>query len=339
MIGKINICLIGAGRAGMIHAVNFRRSVPGADLVAVADPNTEACKEACKTLDIDRYYSDYKIALEQKDIDAVVIVAPTSLHCEMVKNAAAAGKHVFCEKPMAMNETECDEMINACNQAGVILQIGFMRRFDSSFESAYEAVQQGKIGDVVMIRSNTRGPSIPMPWTYDLKKSNGPLAEVNSHDIDSLRWFAGSEFESLYAIAGNYRCPDARDDYPDYYDNVSLIGRFENKAQGMIDGAVSVKYGYDSRMEVLGTHGCIYIGEMKDKRITIVEGGSVIQPVQQTWRTLYSEAYLKEDLHFVDCIRSEKSPRVTGIDGKMCVKVVNAGNLSISKNEIIRLSE
>lgn len=337
MNGKIGICLIGAGRAGLIHAVNFRKAVAGAELVAVADPNEEACKSACEMLDLDKYYLDYKDALQDDKVDAVVIVAPTSLHCVMTEDAAAAGKHVLCEKPMAMNEEECDRMITACEKANVILQIGFMRRFDDSFMQAYEAVHNGQIGDVVMVRSNTRGPSIPMPWTYDLKKSNGPLAEVNSHDIDSLRWFTGSEFKTVYAVAGNYRCPDAVAEYPDYYDNVSLVATFENNMQGIIDGAVSVKYGYDSRMEILGTKGCIYLGEMKDKHITIVADGDVVQPVQKSWRTLFTDAYLKEDYHFIDCIRDGVQPRVTGVDGKMCVKVVNAGNLSIARHQIITL--
>lgn len=337
MNDKINVCLIGAGRAGMIHAVNFRRSVPGADLVAIADPSVEACQNACKELEIDCYYLNYLDALQSPDIDAVVIVAPTSLHCEMTEAAAAAGKHVFCEKPMAMTVDECDRMITACENGNVILQLGFMRRFDDSFMLAYEAVQRGDIGDVVMVRSNTRGPSIPMKWTYDLKKSNGPLAEVNSHDIDSLRWFIGSEFESVYAIAGNYRCLDAVDEFPDYYDNLSMIARFQNQAQGMIDGAVSVKYGYDARVEILGTHGCIYLGEMKDKRISVVTSSGVIQPVQSSWRTLFTDAYLKEDKHFIDCIREGHQPKAGGIDGKMNVKVVNAGNLSIKEKRIVNL--
>jgi len=335
---NIGICLIGAGRAGLIHAVNFRKAVPGAYLAAVADPYPDACLNACKELDIDRYYLDYHDALNSPDIHAVIIVAPTSLHCEMVEAAAAAGKHVFCEKPMAMDESECDRMIAACADAKVILQIGFMRRFDDSFMLAYDAVQRGDIGDVVMVRSNTRGPSIPMKWTYDLKKSNGPLAEVNSHDIDSLRWFTGSDYESIYAIAGNYRCPEALADYPDYYDNVSMIARFKNQMQGMIDGAVSVQYGYDSRVEILGTHGCIYLGEMKDKRISIVTHAGVVQPVQNSWRTLYVDAYLKEDKHFIECIREECSPKVTGVDGKMCVSAVTAGNLSIVEKRIVILN-
>jgi len=333
----IRVCLIGAGRAGMIHAVNFRNAVHDADLVAVADPDPEACANACAQLGIDRCYLDYREALSADDIDAIVVVAPTSLHCEITEAAAAAGKHVLCEKPMAMNEAECDRMIDACGKSGVYLQIGFMRRFDQSFRMAYDAVQNGDIGDVVMVRSNTRGPSIPMKWTYDLRKSNGTLAEVNSHDIDSLRWFTGSEFASVHAIAGNYRCPDAAQEFPDYYDNVVMAASFKNHMQGLIDGAVSVKYGYDARVEILGTRGCIFLGEMKDKRIAVVTSNGVTQPVQSSWRSLFADAYLREDEHFIECIRTGRQPDATGFDGKMCVKVVNAGNISIRENRIVIL--
>jgi myo-inositol 2-dehydrogenase/D-chiro-inositol 1-dehydrogenase/scyllo-inositol 2-dehydrogenase (NAD+) len=333
----LSVCLIGAGRAGMIHAVNFRRSVPGADLVAVADPAPAACEHACRELGISRYYLDYHEALQAEDIDAVIVVAPTALHSEIVQAAAQAGKHVFCEKPMAMHEDECQQMIAACRQAGVVLQVGFMRRFDESYMQAYDAVQSGAIGEVVMVRSNTRGPSIPQKWTYDLRQSGGPLAEVNSHDIDTLRWFSGSEFASVYAIAGNYRCPDARADFPDYYDNVSLLARFQNGMQGMIDGAVSVRYGYDARVEILGTHGCIYLGDIKDKQIAIVRGGEITTRAQGSWRTLFADAYVREDRHFVECIREGREPRVGGFDGQMCVRVVSAGNRSIAEDRIVTL--
>ena len=103
--------------------------------------------------------------------------------------------------------------------------------------------------------SNTRGPSIPKPWMYDIKKSNGPLAEVNSHDIDTMRWFTGSEFQTLYAVGGNYRCPDARTEFPDFYDNVVLAASFANGMQGILDGAQGVGYAYDAKVEVLGTKG------------------------------------------------------------------------------------
>lgn len=208
--GVVRVCVIGAGRAGMIHAVNFKSRVPNAKIVAIVEPFKETAEAACKELEIDKCYTDYREAFNDDEIDAIVIVTPTAFHREIAVLAAKAGKHILCEKPMAMDETECDDMIKAASDNNVKLQLAFMRRFDDSFIQAKQVVESGEIGDVVMVRSNTRGPSVPQKWMYDISISNGPLAEVNSHDIDTLRWFTGSEFKTLYAIGGNFRCPDAK---------------------------------------------------------------------------------------------------------------------------------
>ena len=226
--GKIAIALIGAGRAGMIHARNFKSGVPNAVLCAVADPFEEAAHAAAEELDLERYETDYKKVLEDESVDAVIIATPTKYHCEIAVDCAKAGKHILCEKPMAMTVEECEIMERAAEEYGVKLQLAFMRRFDAGFIAAKKAINEGCIGDVVMVRSNTRGPSIPKPWMYDISKSNGPLAEVNSHDIDSLRWFTESEFRTVHAIAGNYRCPDAKKDFPDFYDNVVMMSEMTN---------------------------------------------------------------------------------------------------------------
>lgn len=228
---KLAVCVVGAGRAGMIHAMNFRQEVPNTLLAAIVDPDEQAVKSAAHQLGINRCYSDYKNALEDDRIDAYIVVSPTQYHMQAAIDIAGCKKHILCEKPMGMTEEECDRMIMAAEQNDVILQIGFMRRFDDAFVRAKQMIEWGEIGDVVMVRSNTRGPSVPKPWMYDLKKSNGPLAEVNSHDIDTMRWFTGSEFQTVYAVGGNYRCPDAREQFPDFYDNVVLAASFENGMQ------------------------------------------------------------------------------------------------------------
>ncbi|MFD2331874.1 Gfo/Idh/MocA family oxidoreductase [Cohnella sp. GCM10020058] len=334
----IGVCIIGAGRAGMIHAANFRKNVPFARLVAVVDPNQETAGSAAKELGIDRYYTDYRQALSDADIDAVVVVTPTIYHRDIVVASAQAGKHVLCEKPMAINERECDEMIAACEAAGVTLQVAFMRRFDESFVEAKRAIDEGAIGEVVLVKSLTRGPSQPMPWMYDLAKSNGPLAEVNSHDIDTIRWFSGSEVSEVYAIGGNYRNRHVSADYPDFYDNVSLTARFASGAQASIDGAVAVRYGYDSRVEILGTEGVIFLGQTHEKT-TIVAGPDRLlrRPFMNSWRSLFKEAYLAEDTDFIAAIMEGRPPRVTGHDGKMAVRVVEAGNASIKTGAPVKL--
>lgn len=337
---QVGVCLIGAGRAGMIHAVNFRTRVPQARLVAVVDPVAEVAAKACRELDIAKYYLDYRDALQDDAIDAVVVVAPTAYHREIVIAAAQAGKHILCEKPMAMDEWECDRMNEAVAAHKVKLQVAFMRRFDDSFIRAKEIIARGDIGDVVLVKSLTRGPSIPQPWMYDLNKSNGCLAEVNSHDIDTLRWFTESEFDTVSAIGNNYRCAEARNRFPDYYDNFILNASFRNGRLGMIDGAAAVQYGYDARAEILGTQGVIFLGQLHDQTVIVCnrEGG-MTRPVMNSWRHLFREAYIAEDIHFIQCILNDEQPRVSGIDGKMAVKVVKAGNLSIKEQRVVKLED
>jgi len=334
----VNICLIGAGRAGMIHARNFQNIIPQSRAVAVADPFEEACKKSCDELGIDRYYLDYNDVFKQEDIHAVVVATPTKYHCDIVKRAADAGKHILCEKPMAMNVRECDEMIEAAERNGVNLQLGFMRRFDANFIAAKQAIERGEIGEIVHIRSLTRGPSKPQEWMYDIEKSNGPLAEVNSHDIDCIRWLAGSDLEHVYALAGNYRNKEIAGEWPSFYDNVVLTGRFENGILATIEGAQYVKYGYDARVEVLGTEGVIHIGKQDAYGYRAVNKEAGIHtPFVSSWTELFSQAYLNEDVHFADCVLQGKKPRVTGIDGKMAVKIVNAGNQSIKTGTTVKL--
>src|SRR5688500_16105636 len=152
---SLGIALIGAGRAGMIHAGNFLRSVPGARLVALADPGVETLQRSGDTLGIETLFPDYRSVLDQPAVHAVVIATPTVCHKEIALAAAAAGKHILCEKPMAMSAGECDAMIAAADRAGITLQIGFMRRYSESFLQAKERLDSGEIGRVVQVRTLT----------------------------------------------------------------------------------------------------------------------------------------------------------------------------------------
>ncbi len=336
---KVNICVIGSGRAGMIHARNFARSISDGQLVAMVDPVEEAAKKACSELNLSKYYLDYQEALADDSIDGIVVVTPTVYHREIVEAAARAGKHILCEKPMAMDEQECRQMISTVEECGVKMQLAFMRRFDESFEYAKERIDGGEIGEVVAVKSVTHGPSIPKEWMYDIKKSNGPLAEVSSHDIDALHWFSGSYIKEVYAIAGNYRCPDAKEKYPDFYDNVLMNCRFKSGAQGLVDGAQGVLYGYDSRVEILGTRGIIHVGKNNNYNVLCCGTDGTSTPFVKSWQNLFIDAYKREDQHFVDCIRNDQTPRVTGRDGLECVKVVNAGNKSIIEKKPVIIEE
>jgi myo-inositol 2-dehydrogenase/D-chiro-inositol 1-dehydrogenase/scyllo-inositol 2-dehydrogenase (NAD+) len=220
-----------------------------------------------------------------------------------------------------------------------------MRRYARDFIAAKAAIEAGRIGEPVLIKSLTRGPSVPQPWMYDIAKSNGPLAEVNSHDIDALRWIAGDDFSELYAIAGNYRCPEARAEFPDFYDTVAMTVRFAKGAQGIIDGAVSVGYGYDSRLEVLGTKGVLFVGSLEESSLVVCgttgpNGGQpeLVTPAVRSWRSLFLDAYRAEDQAFVDAIAEDREPSPSGRDGLKAVEAVVAGNRSIVSGQPVKLS-
>lgn len=336
MKGEVRIGLIGSGRAGMIHARNMSFHVRDAQMVCVCDADESNARKAAEELGCE-YDTDYLEMLKRKDLDAVIVAVPTKYHREIVVAAAALGKHIFCEKPMAMNTEECADMIRAAEKNHVLLQIGFMRRFDQGFRRAKELVREGKIGEVVMVKSLTHGPSTPHEWMYDIEKSNGPLAEVNSHDIDTLRWITESEVKSVYAIAGNYRCGDAREKYPDFYDSVLMSVRMDNGMMGCIDGAQGVEYGYDARVDIVGTKGLITVGDLKGtSTLTYTREGGMAGDVVKSWMNLFAEAYIEEDKSFVKSIQEGKQPAVSGRDGMMAVAVVKAGNESIRKGEVVK---
>lgn len=332
---KIKLCLIGAGRAGMIHAMNFAFRIPEAEMAAVSDVDPYQARKAAEQLNLDCWYDDYKNAIRESGAQAVIIAAPTKYHVEIAVEAARAGLHILCEKPMAMTPDECRRIEAEVQKKGVVLQLGFMRRFDAGFIRAKEILDSGEIGKLVMVKSITRGPSTPHEWMYDIEKSNGPLAEVNSHDIDTVRWITGSEVETLYATGGNYRCQNAAEDYPDFYDTVLLNLRMKNGVIGCIEGAQGVGYGYDARLEILGTKGCITVGSLKENKTTVfTKDGGMKGDIVKSWRNLFSEAYLKEDEDFVQCILNQRQPKASGRDGRKAVEIVRAGNRSLKRGTV-----
>jgi len=225
---------------------------------------------------------------------------------------------------------ECHAISDAVAQAGVKLQIGFMRRFDERFTRAKEIIESGELGRVMIIKSTGRGPGGPGPWMYDLRKSNGIIAEVNSHDLDSLRWFTGSEVRRVYAEAGNFKSPEAREKFPDFYDNIVANFRFADGTMGVVDGTCPAHYGYDARVEILCEKGALFVGRTEQAGMTkVTQDGQVASQAVKSWRNLFKDAYLAEMEHFVECILQDQVPRVTGNDGLKALEMVVAANESI----------
>ncbi|MCS7173795.1 MAG: Gfo/Idh/MocA family oxidoreductase [Armatimonadetes bacterium] len=314
-MNRIRICLVGAGRAGLVHGYHFAFRIPEAELVAVVDEDLHARMHAAKALRA-RPFASLEEALEGVAFEGVCVATPTFTHRDLVVRAAEAGKHVLCEKPLALEVPQALEMIRAAERAGVVLQVGFMRRFDAEFQEARARIVSGELGRLLLIRSTTRGPGLPPPWAWDPKKGIGLLAEVTSHDFDTLRWLSGSEYRSVFARVAARKATHLLAEYPDFYDVALVSVEMEDGTLGSIEGACPVDYGYDSRVEILGTDGMISIGGIrKGSWMRVTREGQVLHEAVRSWRDRYHDAYLAEDEHFVACIQRSCPPEVTGWDG------------------------
>jgi myo-inositol 2-dehydrogenase / D-chiro-inositol 1-dehydrogenase len=341
-VGDLSVAIVGAGRAGRVHALNLHHHVRRADVACVVDGDGERAGSLARELDGVPDLRTLEEALAT-DVDAVVIATPTFTHSELATTAAAAGKHVFCEKPMALSPAECEAMIAAAAAADaeVVLQIGFMRRFQPEFAEAHRRVEAGHIGTPMVVKSLTRGPGLPPSWAWSLSSSNGMLAEVNSHDFDCVRWLAGSEIERVYSEAANLKGADRGVSEPDFYDNAVVTLRFASGAIGTIDGTCPADYGYDARMEVLGSEGLLVIGDLRGQAILEArdrEHGTVT-PLHRTWPERFADGYRAEMSAFAEAALAGGDPPVSGADGVAAVRAVVAANRSWQEGRPVELAE
>lgn len=320
-----------------MHAESIMNDIRDATLACIVEPDMQSA-HAVSTKTHAPSYQTIGEALRRENFNAVIVAAPTFVHKEMTEAAALAGKHVFCEKPMALSLREADEMISVCMENHVLLQIGFMRRFDRDFVQAKKDIENGNIGEVVLVKSTGRGPGLPPKWAYDPKTSLGMLAEVNSHDFDCIRWLGGSEFLRVYAEAETFKCPEIKETYPNFYDNAIISIRLKNRTLGLLDGSCPADYGYDARVEVLGTDGLLMVGGLQEKSLkTCRRDRGIVTSQFTSWRSRFKDAYIEEIRHFVECIKENKNPCVNGDDGKKALEGVLAATKSILSQRPVEL--
>jgi predicted dehydrogenase len=340
MAQPIRICMIGAGRVGKNHS-RAMRHVAGAEIVAVVEQVAQVRQETAAEFGIEKQFDSLEPALEGAEFDAVVITTPTPTHLPIAALAAEHSKHVFLEKPMALDLQECDAIAAAVNRNGVLLQLGFMRRFDPEFVAAAERIEAGEIGQPMMIKSNTHGPGLPPPWARDLRTSNGMLAEVNSHDWDTTRWLMGSNQQRVYAEVANFKGAANNVETPHFYDNVLVNLKFESGGLGLISGVCPCGYGYDARVEIIGEKGIMQIGELKGQAVVVCTNRDqgLITPIFRTWPERFQWGYINELDHFVTCIRTGKTPRAGAEEGRWAVAGVLAGTKSFLEERPVYLRE
>jgi myo-inositol 2-dehydrogenase/D-chiro-inositol 1-dehydrogenase/scyllo-inositol 2-dehydrogenase (NAD+) len=332
--------MVGAGRVGKNHS-RAMRHVGGAEIVAIVEQVAQVREETAAEFGIEQQFEALEVALDKTDFDAVVITTPTPTHLPLAALAADHKKHVFLEKPMALNLQQCDAITEAVTRNGVLLQLGFMRRFDPEFVAAAQRIEAGEIGQPMMIKSNTHGPGLPPAWARDLSTSNGMLAEVNSHDWDTTRWLMGSDYQRVYTEVANFKGAANNVETPNFYDNVLVNMKFESGGLGLISGVCPCGYGYDARVEIIGEKGIMQIGELQGQAIVVCTNRDqgLISPIFRTWPERFQWGYINELDHFVTCIRTGSTPRTGASEGRWAVAGVLAGTKSFLEERPVYLKE
>jgi len=333
---KVNIGIIGVGRIGKLHARNLKYQIPGSKVLAVADIFEKSARETASQLEISIAEKDYRVLLENKDIDAVVICSSTDTHAQIISEAAQAGKHIFSEKPIALDIDKIDQAITAVKKAGVKLQVGFNRRFDPNFKKAKDLVMKGTIGTPYLVRITSRDPE-PPPISY-VKVSGGIFLDMMIHDFDMARYLLDQEVVELMAV-GSCLIDPAIGEAGDI-DTAIVTLKYQGGAWGTIDNSRKAVYGYDQRIEIFGSEGCIMVGNPTPTEVIInsAEDTKTDKPLY-FFIERYQEAYLAEMKEFIKCIQEDTEPPVGGLDGKISVQMGYAAKESLIKGSFVKISK
>ncbi|HEY9785868.1 MAG TPA: inositol 2-dehydrogenase [Candidatus Obscuribacterales bacterium] len=331
----LKIGIIGAGRIGELHAEHLRYRVRGAELAAIADINKERLAALAAALDIPKTYTDYHELLEDDSISAVVICSPTDTHSTIIEESAAAGKHIFCEKPIDHDMARIDRALKAVAKASVKLQTGFNRRFDPNFRHIKLAIENGKIGQPHILKITSRDPA-PPPVSY-IRASGGLFLDMTIHDFDMARYLMNSEVKSVFAT-GNARLKEiglAGD-----IDTAIVVLEFANGSVGTIDNSREAVYGYDQRVEVFGSQGVIAAENNTPYRVVIGGREGFYSPNPMSFfMDRYTESYLQEMEAFVKSIINDETPPVTGEDGRIPVVIALAAQQSLKERRVVDISQ
>lgn len=328
--------VIGAGRIGKIHAQNLATRIHGAQVATIADVDLKAAQDLAAQLHVPTAVDDYRVILADPAIEAVAICSSTDTHARIVVEAAQAGKHIFCEKPIDLSLETIDAALEAVAKAGVKLQIGFNRRFDPNFRKIRDMVAGGKIGTPHIIRITSRDPA-PPPLSY-VAVSGGLFLDMTIHDFDMARYLSGSEVEEVYVAAGVMVDPAIGESGD--VDTAVITLRFANGAIGTIDNSRKAVYGYDQRVEVFGSNGMVQAhNNTPDNDVYFdAEGVHSAKPLY-FFLERYMESFIAEMKEFVESVQGNTTPSVTGIDGRIPVVIGMAAKKSYLEHRPVKLSE
>lgn len=334
MTARPRIALIGCGRIGQVHARTLAAARELCDFVTIDDWNLDIAQSTAAMLGVPNATVNSEAVLADPNIDAVIIASSTETHASYIQLAASHGKDIFAEKPIALDIEETIYTLEAVDRAGVRLQAGFQRRFDPGYVAAKEAIVNGDIGTVEMIRDAMRDPE-PPPATY-LAKSGGMYRDMTIHNFDAVRWLMGEDPIEVFAMASalvNDDIRNARD-----IDTSVVTLRFPSGALATIENSRRSGFGYDVRTEIFGSTGGLLVGESRDIPIRRLTASGVLEDHQRFFLERFRDAYRDEIVAFLTAIRDDKPVSVTGDDGRAALQLAAAAEESLRHNKPVSVN-
>ncbi|ECA6482249.1 D-chiro-inositol-2-dehydrogenase IolG2 [Salmonella enterica subsp. enterica serovar Infantis] len=333
---KLRCGVIGLGRVGKMHVENMYL-LPQLDIICAADYFIEEMSDWLYSVNITSGYKNYQELLQRDDIEAVFIFTSTDMHEEIVTAAAQAGKHIFCEKPLSMNEDEQASMavLRKVKEKGVTLQVAFNRRFDPQFHEVFELVRSGKIGRPQMIKITSRDPDL-LP--HDLIKGIGGLIfDFTMHDFDMARFMMQDEVSEVYVKGNTLIDPSLKN--IDDVDTLAVMLTFRNGGYALIDNSRRAVYGYDQRVEVFGSEGMAYADNVSESTVKVFNSQHCIMknPLPD-FTVRYREAYRTEILHFIDSVLHHTPVVCTGEDALLAQRIAIAAQQSLKSGLPVKIT-
>jgi myo-inositol 2-dehydrogenase/D-chiro-inositol 1-dehydrogenase len=336
---RLRVGIAGLGRLGRRHAENLARRIPRAALVAACSPVPEELAWAKEALGVARLHRNFEDLLADREIDAVFIVTPTSLHAEQIVAALSASKHVFCEKPLSLDLTDCRRVeAEAAKHPKLKAMIGYGRRFDPSNRDAYDKIQAGLIGKPFLVRSQNLDLNDPSGFFVRFAPTSGGIfLDCTVHDIDLARWFLGNPKPLRVFAAGVVAVHDGLREFGDV-DNGVAVCEFDGGRLACFYASRTMAHGHETSAEIFGTQGRLAVGQNpRLNRVDIADAHGVRNECTPTFYERFEEAFLIETAHFVDAVLDDRAPALTLNDATEATRIAIALRESLQNRRAVEL--
>ena len=336
---ELKIAVIGCGMIGREHIERIQNRIRGAEVVAVCDVFEEGAKKGAEIAGGNvKVYTDFNAAINDPDVNAVVVTTPGAFHKDPVIAAIQAGKPVFSEKPLGNTAADCKAVVDAEIASGKhLVQVGFMRRYDPSYADAKAQIDAGKIGKPYLVKATGLDPEALVESCIKFSKTSGGIfIDAASHDIDLMRWFLGGEVTEVYAAGTTFKHPEFTEN-GDTETGMAML-KFDNGTVAFLHVGRTAPHGYHTETEIVATEGHIRVAGVPWKdRVMVYDQYGARQEIVENFPQRFAEAYLLEMVDFIDCIQKGRKPELTVYDGTKATIVTYAITDSFHSGKAVKV--